>query len=108
MKNPLGALMQQAQEMQEKFKQAQEELARAEVQGEAGGGLVKLVMNGKREVLRLTIDESLFKEEDKEILEDLVAAAVNDAVHKVGRLKEEKMAELAGGMQLPGGMSLPF
>ena len=108
MKNPLGALMQQAQEMQEKFKQAQEELAKAEVQGEAGGGLVKLVMNGKREVLRMTIDESLFKEEDKEILEDLVAAAVNDAVHKVSRMKEEKMAELAGGMQLPGGMNLPF
>ncbi len=108
MKNPLGALMQQAQEMQEKFKQAQEELAKAEVQGEAGGGLVKVLMNGKREVLRLTIDTSLFKEEDKEILEDLVAAAVNDAVHKVSRMKEEKMAELAGGLQLPGGMNLPF
>ncbi|HEB78718.1 MAG TPA: YbaB/EbfC family nucleoid-associated protein [Methylothermaceae bacterium] len=108
MKNPLGALMQQAQEMQEKFKQAQEELAKAEVQGEAGGGLVKVVMNGKREVLRLDIDDSLFKEEDKEILEDLVAAAVNDAVHKVSRMKEEKMAELAGGLQLPGGMNLPF
>ncbi len=108
MKNPLGALMQQAQEMQEMFKQAQEELAKAEVQGEAGGGLVKVVMNGKREVLRLDIDDSLFKEEDKEILEDLVAAAVNDAVHKVSRMKEEKMAELAGGLQLPGGMNLPF
>ncbi len=108
MKNPLGALMQQAQEMQEKFRQAQEELERTEVQGEAGGGLVKVVMNGKREVLRLTIDDSLFREEDKEILEDLVAAAVNDAVHKVSRMKEEKMAELAGGFQLPGGMKLPF
>lgn len=100
--------MQQAQEMQEKFKQAQEELARAEIQGEAGGGLVKVVMNGKREVLRLSIDDSLFKEDDKEILEDLVAAAVNDAVHKVSRMKEEKMSELTGGFQLPGGMNLPF
>lgn len=108
MRNPLGALLQQAQEMQEKFKQLQEELAKAEVQGEAGGGLVKVVMNGQREVLRLTIDPSLFKEEDKEILEDLVAAAVNDAVHKVAKLKEEKMAGLAGGFQLPGGMKLPF
>ncbi len=108
MKNPLGALMQQAQEMQEKFQKAQEELARAEVQGEAGGGLVKVVMNGKREVLRLSIDDSLFKEDDKEILEDLVAAAVNDAVHKVAQLKQEKMSELTGGMQLPGGMNLPF
>ncbi len=108
MKNPLGALMQQAQEMQEKFQKAQEELARAEVQGEAGGGLVKVVMNGKREVLRLSIDDSLFKEDDKEILEDLVAAAVNDAVHKVAQLKQEKMSELTGGIQLPGGMNLPF
>ncbi|MBN2700513.1 MAG: YbaB/EbfC family nucleoid-associated protein [Methylothermaceae bacterium] len=108
MKNPLGALMQQAQEMQEKFKQAQEELAKAEVQGEAGGGLVKVVMNGQREVLRLAVDPSLIKEEDKEILEDLTAAAVNDAVHKVAKLKEEKMGELAGGFQLPGGMNLPF
>lgn len=108
MKNPLGALMQQAQEMQEKFRQAQEDLAKAEVQGEAGGGLVRVIMNGRREVLRLTIDKSLFQEEDKEILEDLVAAAVNDAVHKVAKLKEEKMAELAGGLQLPGGLKLPF
>ncbi len=108
MKHPLGALMQQAQEMQEKFKQLQEELERAEVEGEAGGGLVKVVMNGKREVLRLSIDPSLFREEDKEILEDLVAAAVNDAVHKVERMKQERMAELAGGFQLPGGMQLPF
>lgn len=108
MKNPLGALMQQAQEMQEKFRRAQEELAKAEVQGEAGGGLVKVVMNGQREVLRLTIDRSLFREEDQEILEDLVAAAVNDAVHKVDKLKEEKMAELAGGLQLPAGIRLPF
>jgi DNA-binding YbaB/EbfC family protein len=108
MKNPLAVLMQQAQEMQEKFKQAQEALTKAEVRGESGGGLVQVVVNGRCEVLRLTIDSSLFKEEDKEILEDLVAAAVNDAVHKVTQLKEEKMAELAGGLQLPGGIQLPF
>ncbi|MCX8048673.1 MAG: YbaB/EbfC family nucleoid-associated protein [Methylohalobius sp.] len=107
MKNPLAALMQQAQEIQEKFKQAQEELAKAEIQGEAGGGLVRVIMNGRREVQRLFIDQALLKE-DKEILEDLVAAAVNDAVRKVAKLKEEKMAELAGGFQLPGGIKLPF
>lgn len=108
MKNPLGALMQQAQEMQEKFQKAQEELAKTEVLGESGGGLVKVTMNGKREVLRISIDDSLFKEDDKEILEDLVAAAFNDAVHKVAALKQEKMSELTGGIQLPGGMNLPF
>jgi len=107
MKNPLASLMQQAQQMQENIKKAQEELAAAEVHGESGGGLVKIVMNGKREVLKVSIDDSLVKE-DRDMLEDLVAAAVNDAVRKVTRLKEEKMSSLAGGLELPVGFKMPF
>lgn len=107
MKNPLASLMQQAQQMQENLKKAQEEIAAMEVTGESGGGLVKLVMNGKREVLKLSIDDSLVKE-DRDMLEDLVAAAVNDAVRKVGKLKQEKLSSLTGGLELPGGFKMPF
>jgi nucleoid-associated protein EbfC len=107
MKNPLASLMQQAQQIQENVKKAQEELANAEVHGESGGGLVKLVMNGKREVLKLHIDNSLVKD-DRDMLEDLVAAAVNDAVRKVAKLKEEKLAGLTGGFELPSGFKMPF
>lgn len=107
MKNPLAGLMQQAQRMQESIKKAQEELAATEVHGESGGGLVKIVMNGKREALKVTIDDSLLKE-DRDMLEDLVAAAINDAVRKVAKLKEEKMASLTGGIELPAGFKMPF
>lgn len=107
MKNPIAALMQQAQQMQENLKKAQEELAVLEVHGESGGGLVKIVMNGKREALKISIDDSLVKE-DRDMLEDLVAAAINDAVRKVAKLKQEKMSGLAGGMDLPTGFKLPF
>jgi len=107
MKNPLASLMQQAQQMQENLKKAQEELAAMEINGESGGGLVKIVMNGKREVLKLSIDDSLLKD-DRDMLEDLVAAAVNDAVHKVGKLKQEKLSSLTGGLELPGGFKMPF
>ncbi len=107
MKNPLASLMQQAQQMQENLKRAQEEIAVTEVTGESGGGLVKLVMNGKREVLKLSIDDSLVKE-DRDMLEDLVAAAVNDAVRKVGKLKQEKLSSLTGSLELPGGFKMPF
>lgn len=107
MKNPIANLMQQAQKMQESLKQAQEELAEAQVQGESGGGLVKVTMTGKRIVLRVEIDESLVQD-DRDMLEDLVAAAVNDAVNKVAALKQEKMAGLTGGMELPMGFKLPF
>lgn len=107
MKNPLANLMQQAQKMQENLKQAQDELAELQVQGESGGGLVKIVMTGKRIVQRVSIDESLVKE-DRDMLEDLIAAAVNDAVNKVAALKQEKMAGLAGGFDLPAGFKLPF
>lgn len=107
MKNPLANLMQQAQQMQENIKKAQEELAAMEVHGESGGGLVKILMNGKREALKVSIDESLIKE-DRDMLEDLVSAAINDAVRKVAKLKQEKMSSLTGGIELPAGFKLPF
>lgn len=107
MKNPLGAMMQQAQKMQEDFQKAQEELAEMEVVGEAGGGLVKIVMTGKREVRKIEIDDSLLQE-DRDMLEDLVASAFNDGVHRVDKMKQEKMASLTAGLQLPGGFKMPF
>jgi DNA-binding YbaB/EbfC family protein len=107
MKNPLGAMMQQAQKMQEDFQKAQQELAEMEVHGEAGGGLVRIVMTGKREVRKIEIDESLVKE-DRDMLEDLVAAAFNDGVRRVDKMKQEKMASLTAGLQLPGGFKMPF
>ena len=107
MKNPLANLMQQAQQMQENLKKAQEELAMTEVHGESGGGLVKVLMNGKREVLKLSIDESLLQD-DRDMLEDLIAAAFNDSVRKVAKLKQEKMAGLTGGFELPPGFKMPF
>lgn len=107
MKNPLANLMQQAQQMQENVKKAQEELESVEVNGESGAGLVKIVVNGKREALKVSIDDSLLKE-DRDMLEDLVAAAINDAVRKVAKLKQEKMASLTSGMELPGGLKFPF
>ena len=107
MKNPLASLMQQAQDMQENIKKAQEELAAMEIHGESGAGVVKIVMNGKREALRVSIDDSLLKEE-RDMLEDLVAAAINDAVRKVSKLKQDKMSSLAGGFELPAGFKLPF
>lgn len=107
MKNPLAGLMQQAQRMQESLKQAQDEIAAAIIKGEAGGGLVSITMNGKRQVQKVVIDDSLLKE-DRDMLEDLVAAAFNDAVNKVSALKQEKMAGLTGGIELPAGFKLPF
>jgi DNA-binding YbaB/EbfC family protein len=107
MKNPLAGLMQQAQKMQENLKQAQDEIAAAVVQGESGAGLVKITLNGKRQVQKIVIDDSLLKE-DRDMLEDLIAAAFNDAVHKVSVLKQEKMAGLTGGIELPPGFKLPF
>jgi len=107
MKGGLGNLMKQAQQMQANMQKAQEELANIEVQGEAGGGLVKVVMNGRHDVRRVTIDDSLFGD-DKDMLEDLLAAAVNDAVRKVEAANQEKMAAITGGLNLPPGMKLPF
>lgn len=107
MKNALGNIMQQAQQMQEGFQKAQEELASMEVQGEAGGGLVTILMTGKREVRKVTIDDSLVGD-DKDMLQDLVAAAINDAVHKVSKMKKEKMSGLTAGIPLPPGFKMPF
>ncbi|RRJ84547.1 YbaB/EbfC family nucleoid-associated protein [Aestuariirhabdus litorea] len=107
MKGGMGNLMKQAQKMQEQMQKAQEELARAEVTGEAGAGLVKVTMTGRHDVKRVELDESLLQEE-KEILEDLLAAAVNDAVRKVEKNTQEKMAGVTGGLNLPGGFKMPF
>ncbi len=107
MKNPLGNLMQQAQQMQESLQKAQEELAAMEINGESGGGLVKVLMTGKREVRNISIDDSLLAD-DKDMLEDLVAAAVNDAVKRVEKIKKEKMSGMTDGLQLPPGFKMPF
>jgi DNA-binding YbaB/EbfC family protein len=107
MKNALGNLMQQAQKMQEDVKKAQEELANLQVIGESGGGLVTIVMTGKREARKVTIDPSLLGE-DKDMLEDLVAAAINDAVNKVAKVKKEKMSAITAGIPMPPGFSMPF
>ena len=107
MKNQLAGLMKQAQQMQDNLKKAQEDLARIEVEGQAGAGMVKVVMTCRHDVKRVTIDPSLIGE-DREILEDLVAAAVNDAVRRVETTTQEKMAGLTMGMPLPPGMKLPF
>ena len=107
MKNQLAGLMKQAQQMQENLKKAQDELAQMEVEGQSGAGMVKVVMTCKHDVKRVTIDPSLISE-DKDMLEDLVAAAVNDAVRKVEAASQEKMAGLTAGMPLPPGFKLPF
>lgn len=108
MKNPLANLMQQAQRLQENFQKTQDEIAAMEVQGESGGGLVKVRMNGKREVLKIDIDDSLIIKEDRDVLEDLIAAAFNDAVRRVAKIKQERMAGLTGGLEFPSGFNMPF
>jgi DNA-binding YbaB/EbfC family protein len=106
-KGQLAGLMKQAQEVQEKLKKAQDEIAQMEVEGEAGAGMVKVVMTGKHDLKRVSIDPSLM-EDDKEMLEDLIAAAVNDASRKVESISQEKMSAFGGGLGLPPGMKLPF
>ncbi len=108
MKGGLGNLMKQAQEMQANLQKAQEEIAQVEVTGEAGGGMVSVTMTGRHEARRVAIDPALFEEGDREMIEDLVAAAVNDAARKVEQATQEKMAGVAGGMNLPPGMKLPY
>lgn len=107
MKGGIGNLMKQAQAMQESMQKAQEELASLEVTGESGGGMVKITMTGKHEVRRVMIDDSLMAD-DKDMLEDLVAAAINDATHKVESTTQERMSGLTNGLNLPAGMKLPF
>jgi nucleoid-associated protein EbfC len=105
MKGNIAQLMQQAQKVQENLKKAQEELAGLEVTGQAGGGLVEVVMNGRHEVRRVSIDPEVG--DDREMTEDLVAAAVNDAVNRVQKASQEKMSSLTGGMPFPPGFTLP-
>jgi DNA-binding YbaB/EbfC family protein len=102
----LGDLMKQAQQVQARMQEVQEELARMEVTGESGAGLVKVVMNGRHEIRRVELDDSLMSE-DKSLVEDLVAAACNDAVHRVEKAQQEKMSGLASGFGLPLG-KMPF
>lgn len=106
-KNQLSGLMKQAQAMQDNIKKAQEELEKLEVQGESGAGLVKVTMTGKHAVRRVEIDESLL-EDDKDMLEDLVAAAFNAALRKAEELTEEKMGKVASFPGMPPGMKMPF
>jgi DNA-binding YbaB/EbfC family protein len=102
-----GNMMKQAQAMQRNMQKAQEELATMEVVGESGGGMVKCTMSGKHEVKRIQIEPTVIGE-DREMLEDLVAAAINDAVHKIEQRTQEKMSGVMAGMNLPPGMKLPF
>ena len=107
MKGQLAGLMKQAQQMQDNMKRLQDELATVEVEGQSGAGLVKVVMTCRHDVKRVTIDPSLLSE-DKDMLEDLVAAAFNDAVRRVEATTQEKMAGLTMGMPMPPGFKLPF
>ncbi|HEY5702427.1 MAG: YbaB/EbfC family nucleoid-associated protein [Gammaproteobacteria bacterium] len=107
MKDGLGNIMKQAQKMQENLQKAQEEIANMEIIGQSGAGLVKVTMTGRHDVKKLEIDPSLLSD-DKEMLEDLIAAAINDANRRVESATQEKMSGLAGGIGLPPGMKLPF
>ena len=107
MRGNFGNMMKQAQQLQASMQKAQEEIAALEVSGEAGGGMVKVTVNGRHEVKRVQIEPSLMGE-DREMLEDLIAAAMNDAVRKAEAASQAKMAGLMGGLQLPPGMKLPF
>lgn len=106
-KGGMGNLMKQAQQMQERMQKTQEELANIEVTGEAGAGMVKVAMTCNHNVRRVELDESLM-EDDKEMIEDLLAAAINDAVRRVQETSKDKMGEVTGGMGLPPGFKMPF
>ncbi|MDQ3774811.1 MAG: YbaB/EbfC family nucleoid-associated protein [Gammaproteobacteria bacterium] len=107
MKGGIGNLLKQAQQMQAELQRAQEELANMEVEGASGGGMVKVQMTGRHDVRRVCIDPSLLGE-DKEMLEDLIAAAVNDASRRVEQISKDRLSGLAGGLGLPAGIKLPF
>ena len=107
MKGGLGNIMKQAQQMHENMQKAQEEIAKLEVTGESGAGLVKITMTGRHDVKSVSIDPTLMGD-DKDMLEDLIAAAVNDANRRVENMTQEKMSGLTAGMELPAGMKLPF
>jgi len=107
MKN-LGQMMKQVQEMQGRMQEMQASLGDAEVTGSSGGGMVTVTLNGRGEARGIAVDPSLMKPDDREVLEDLVVAAINDARGKVDQLVKDKTAEIMGGMQLPPGLNLPF
>jgi DNA-binding YbaB/EbfC family protein len=107
MKGGIGNMMKQAQQLQANMQRAQAEIANLEVTGESGGGMVKVTINGKHESKRVQIDQSLMGD-DKEMLEDLIAAAINDATHKLEQATQAKMSSAMAGMQLPPGMKMPF
>lgn len=107
MKGGIGQLMKQAQQMQASMKKAQEEMASMTVTGESGAGMVRVTMNGKHEVQRVEIDDSMIGD-DKEMLEDLTVAAINDAVRKVEQAVQDKFSGMTAGLNLPPGMKLPF
>ena len=107
MKGGIGNLMKQAQQLQANMQKAQAEIAAMEVTGESGGGMVKVTINGRHEARRVQIDPSV-PMDDREMIEDLVAAALNDAVHRLEATTQEKMSGLMGGMNLPPGLKLPF
>ena len=107
-KGGMGNLMKQAQMMQERMQKMQEEVAKMEVTGESGAGMVKITITGSHNVRRVTIDPSLLQDDDQEMLEDLIAAAFNDAVRRAEEQNKAKMAEVTGGMQLPPGFKMPF
>jgi len=107
MKN-MAKMMQQAQKMQGKMQEFQDGLAELEIYGASGGGMVNMVISGKADLKKIDIDKSLIDPEDKEVLEDLIVAAMNDAKSKMETEVNQRMAEITGGMQLPPGMSLPF
>ncbi len=107
MKGGIGNLMKQAQQLQANMQKAQAEIAAMEVTGESGGGMVKVTLNGRHEARRVQIDPSV-PMDDREMVEDLVAAAINDAVHRLESASQQKMAGLMGGMNLPPGLKLPF
>lgn len=108
LKGGLGGMMKQAQKMQEDMQKAQEEIALMEVTGQSGGGLVSVTIMGTHECRRVQLDPSLLEDDDKEMIEDLVAAAFNDAVQRLDVTTKERMAGVTAGMQLPGGMKMPF
>jgi len=107
MKGGIGNLMKQAQKMQEDMQKAQEEIANMEIEGQSGGGLVTVSMNGQHELRKVSIDDSLLSD-DKEMLEDLVAAAVNDATQRLALASKDKLSGVTAGMELPPGMKMPF
>ncbi len=107
MKGGLDQLMKQAQRMQAEMQKAQEQIANLEITGSAGGGMVNITINGRHETLRVQLDSEALKD-DKDMLEDLIAAAFNDAVHKLAAAQQERMASVTAGLPLPPGMKLPF